>query len=146
MDSTTIPTSPQEIYAQAGWFGLVAFAVMVGVRAYRLQQVQDLLPDAMQWDKLGDKARKLIVFAASMAGSALVPLLGGADWQTAAWMAFAAWIGAAGLHEGTKKAGAVLQDRAEKKNPEYAPSKARRAASIIVPIPQDNSQKSEPQA
>jgi len=113
----------------------VGTVLMVLLRLYRSEKLQNFLPKRARWDALHPAAKLALPFAVSLVGSLLLSLGGGAAVLSSLPAALMAALAAIGFHHGTKAFGQAETNMALKREgPSYEPSLARRAASIIVPL------------
>lgn len=120
--------------AAFGPLGKASVFLMLAIRFYQTDFIQNFLPKWMRWSSLNDLAKVLIPVGGSLLAACLA-LLGGASASLIVPYAMVVAGGAILGHHLTKKTGEVLFDRAVKKDPFYVPSPLRNAMSIAVPLP-----------
>jgi hypothetical protein len=120
----------QLAYASSGALGAASVALTLGLRLYRLPQLQDKLPERAKWDNLPGAAKVLIPFGLSALSSGLAAVVTGAGYPAIVTAAVAAGLGAVGLHHGTK-----LLGTAEGALRSSEPGALRKTLEVIVPLP-----------
>lgn len=122
----------KEAYEKAGWLGLAAAALMLGVRLYRLDLVQGFLPEKMRWENLGLWPQRSVVFGSAFVAGVLAAVLGGLSWTAAALAAVPVALGAMLAHKLSKVAGSSLNGVLVK-IPLYDGSGIQKAVAVVLP-------------
>ena len=118
-----------EFAAQIGW---PATAIFLALRAYK-EGWLFFLPGSWAWNKIPKKLKSLLPWWLAIVASLVAMLTG-----ISAPVAVATSLAGAGLSIGSylsgKKTGELIDGFFAKQDPQYEPSKFRKAASIVVPI------------
>lgn len=122
----------KEAYESAGLLGLLAAALMLGVRVYKLDIVQGFLPERFRWANLDLWPQRAVVFGSAFLGTALAAVLGGLGWTAAALAAVPVAIAAMLGHKLTKVAGQALNGVLVK-IPLYRGSGVQKMVAIALP-------------
>lgn len=122
----------KEAYEKAGWLGLAAAVLMLGVRLYKLDVVQQYIPAKYQWQSLGLWGQRSVVFGSSFAATALAAALGGLGWASAGLSAIPVALAAMLAHKVTRVAGSSLNGVLIK-IPLYQGSGVQKMVGVVLP-------------
>lgn len=110
-------------------------ALMLLIRIYRLEFLQNLLPQRARWESFPPAAKLFLPFGLALLGSFLLSLAGGSTVLSSLAIAIPAAVVAISSHAATKYAGQSLTNSGLKtQGPLYQPSPFRNMASIVVPL------------
>lgn len=122
------------LWNAVGLWCIPVVAVMLGVRLYRMPQVQDSLHPRWQWATWPRWAQWGLIGVGSLAASVATGLVSGVGWTAALMAAVPVALGAIAGHKGTKAIGHTMHKAALLDDPAYEPSPFRSAASLVVPL------------
>ena len=123
-----------KVLGMYGPLGMSSLFLMLAIRFYQTDSLQQMLPKRVRWSSLSPLAKILLPVGGSLL-AALLAILGGASAPLVLPLAAACAGGAILGHHGTKALGGMLYNREVKKDAFYEPSPMREKMSIIVPLP-----------
>ena len=123
-----------KVLAGFGPLGAASLCLMLAIRFYQTESIQQMLPARMRWSNLSQLAKLLIPVGGSLL-AALLAMLGGASASLILPFVGVVAVGSIAGHHATKALGSAMYNAEVKKNPFYEPSPFRALSSIVVPLP-----------
>lgn len=124
----------KQAWAVGGYWGVAAAAVMLLIRIYRKEFIQNALPARFRWSNLDVGVKLALTGLAALGGTFVTAMIAGASPVTALLAALPVALGAIFGHHATELVGTAIDIvMAKVKKGKYVPGTLRRASSIVLP-------------